>query len=159
MTLAPADQANLTQWERIQRIAWIAFFLSSLFYIPIGFILARTRFVEPPVIAGTGFLRLIFYAAAIALFIGVVLIRRRHHARVFADLASALAASQTAGMLCWVLMEAISILGLVLVILGGSLLQALPFLVAGPIGIAWARPDAARLGSQIMGRGPAPPIG
>ena len=78
-----------------------------------------------------------------------LLLRRRLLLCAFGDRDAALIGVQAALIVGWTATEAVAILGLVLVLLGGQVLDAAPFFLASFVVVAWQRPTVGWLEKQM----------
>jgi FtsH-binding integral membrane protein len=144
---------------RVLRWLWIAFLAATGVYLVIAIVIVRSR-------AGAGGLsgairsaQPAFWAAGAAALLMAIFLRRRLLARTYRERDAALIGVQTALLVGWTATEAVALIGLVLVLLGGGLLDGAPFFLAAFLLIARQRPSADWLREEVQsafGRGGNP---
>jgi len=147
MALNTADL--LVGARRTQRILWLAFMAAAALYVVVALFLVKNRSGEGVGVRDPGSLSYIFYAVAAVIFVGALLIRRRLDGMVLPDALSAVHGSTAALVAGLALMDAVPLMGLVLIVLGGEMPDALPLLGGGLVGMVLLRPDTAGLEERI----------
>jgi hypothetical protein len=141
--------------ERSLPVIWFAFLAASFFYVVVVILLKRGPSSAPRPLTEFPFLKYLFYAVGGVLFSVALLLKRRLATSSAADAQTALRGAMTALVACLAVMEAVSILGIVLVALGGTPVDAIPLLAGGAIGIVLLRPDRSSLGDRAAARPPS----
>lgn len=142
---------ELEGMTRILRILWVTFLAATIAYVGIAFLVIRSR--------GTGaVLRLdlrpvkpIFWIVGALGLAMALLLRHRLLSRAFRDGDAALIGIQSALVVGWAATEAVALIGLALIFLGGSLIDASPFFLASFLVIARQRPTSAWLRERVGG--------
>lgn len=134
---------------RVLHWLWVAFLAATILYVVVAYMLLRSRAPGVAPAIDTRAVRPFFWIAG-ALGLGfALLLRRRLLTRGFRDADAALIGVQSAMVVGWAAVEAVAIVGLVLVILGGNLLDGAPFFLAAFLTLAWQRPSAEWLRERI----------
>ena len=141
----PSDGTDLARAAGTQKILWILFLATTLLYLVVALLLAGTRSApaEPNPVLGT--LRIVFLFLGAILLLLAFWIRRALLARTPAPGPDRSRQHMTASVIGWGMLETIAILGLLLVILGGGLLDAVPYFLVAVLGILRQRPGPAGL--------------
>lgn len=135
--------------RRTQRVLWIAFLGATALYVVVALVLGQNRSGEGIRTRNPQALSYIFYAVGAVIFAGALLIRRRLDDMALPDAVSAVRGSTAALVAGLAIMDAVPLLGLVLVFLGGEMREALPLLAGGLIGMILLRPNAAGLEERL----------
>jgi len=149
MNESDQERARVT---RVLRALWIAFLGAPVIYLAVAFLMLRGRqegFIAPPALR---ILKPVLAFAGVLLLAGAFFARRALLARASADRTSALLGLQVALLVGWTMTEAVGVLGLLLVVLGGGLSVALPFLLVSFGALVWQGPDGAMLRWREEGR-------
>lgn len=143
---------------RILRVLWVAFLAATIAYVGVGALIIRSRGEAGPSRIDLGLVRPIFWIVG-ALGLGMaLLLRRRLLSRAFHDGGAALIGVQSALVAGWAATETVALIGLVLIFLGGSLIEAAPFFLASFLVIAWQRPTTGWLLERVSGYGTGGPF-
>ncbi len=140
--LDPAAKAEFERQYRVVLIIYAAMLVSIFFYVGIGFVLVRILTSRPQ--SASGPLVLVFYGLAAAL-IGVILwVRKSWLAPVLSsfneNVSSSLSRYRTGYILIFVLCEAITLFGLVLLFLIGSFIHLVYFALLSLVMMAISYP-------------------
>jgi len=135
--------------SRTLLVLWLAFLAAAALYLAVGFLIGRGRGtgITPPV--RPELLRIVFYAVGGMMLIVAFVLRRQLMSRAYREPYAAMVGLQAAMVAGWAVSEAVGILGLVVILLGGTFLDGLPFILAAFLAIAIQRPDADELRRRL----------
>lgn len=151
--MLPSGTGGVTPLSvRNLRLIWIAFLAACLFYGVVALMLSSSRSPGPRPIAAVPSLKYLFYAVGGIFFSVSLLLKRRLGSGSGQDAQTAFRGTLTAMVAGLAVMEAVPILGIVLVALGGALADAVPLIVGGAIGVLLLRPDLSAIEGQVGGR-------
>ncbi|MBD3162004.1 MAG: hypothetical protein GF346_06905 [Candidatus Eisenbacteria bacterium] len=146
---------------RIQKILWAVFLGSIFFYLAAALLVIALRSPADSPASSLPTLRLALVALAVAEWIGSFWLRRLLLVRAFAEEPIRWGAVLGAFVFGWGFQESIALIGLVLVLLGGTLLEALLLCAGSFLGIllmppapGWLR---ARLSAEASNSGESAP--
>ncbi len=138
---------------RVLTLLWIAFLAATVAYVGVGALIHRSRGEAGMSHVDLRLVRPVFWIAG-TLGLGIaLLLRRRLLARAFRDGDAALIGVQSALVVGWAAVETVALIGLVLILLGGSLIDAAPFFLASFLVIARQRPTSGWLLERVGGYG------
>ena len=138
--------------RRSQQMLWFAFLAATFVYLVAAVVLGGKRTAGGFRMESLPALIYLFYALGAVLFAGAFLVRRRLDGMTLPDAAAAIRGSMTALVAGLALMDAVPLLGLVLVLLGAEVREALPLLAGGILGMLLLRPDLSALEERIRTR-------
>lgn len=139
------NEQDLKRLGRTLWILWGAFLSAPIVYLVAGFLISSGRgsaYVTPAQVMS---LRPIFYALGGVFLLAAFLIRSRLMARAYAEPYAAMMGVQAAFVAGWAIAEAVAILGLVLLLMGGNLGDVVPFMALAFVAIAVQRPGGDSL--------------
>lgn len=151
-----AHRDEVARMSRILQILWFAFVAATFIYAAVAVVIVRGRAADPggagvagvaPETAAT--LKPLFYALSVLFVAGAFWIRRRSFARSYSGREHALMSIQAAAVGGWALTEAVAIFGLVLVLLGGRVVDGAPFLLVSLGAMLAQRPSAGWLEEKV----------
>jgi hypothetical protein len=138
--MSSTDDGQLAQTARMYKALWLFFLASPVLYIVIAWFLLQGRseaHVEPSYL---GTIRILFLVVAVASYFASFRIQRLLISRWLAGSDPPEAGLFTALLVGWSMLEAIAILGLVLVILGSVLRDVVVFALVALLGLLRMRP-------------------
>jgi FtsH-binding integral membrane protein len=134
-------ETELRRMTRTLWVLWAAFLSAAILYLVVGFLVARGRGAASTPPGSVGQLKPIFYALGGVLLILAFVVRRQLMNRAYREPYAAMIGLQAAMVAGWAMSEAVAILGLILVLLGGSIAEAVPFIAVTLAAIGLQRPD------------------
>lgn len=146
MNYRTAEDQHIEQWLRVLHILWCIFLGSTLLYFPAAYVLSRAVASDGGILGG---LRPVAYAGGVGLLLAARLLPMPEPMRAGQDRSVFVGKTQTIFLVRWVLTETVSILGLLLAAFGAALLEVVPFLAAGAIGIGLLAPSRAALRARL----------
>jgi hypothetical protein len=141
--------AEMGRMTRTLWILWGAFLSASVLYGVVGSLITRGRSTGIELPVQPGLFHGILYGVGGLLLVTAFVLKGRLTRRAYREPYAAMIGLQAAMVTGWAVSELVGIIGLVLVVIGGSLTAALPLVLASLIAIALQRPNTAGLRRRL----------
>lgn len=145
------QDAEMGRMTRTLWILWGAFLSAAVLYGVVGTLIARGRSAGIQLPAQPGLFHGIAYGIGGLLLVMAFVLKGRLARRAYREPYAAMIGLQTAMVTGWAVSELVGILGLILIVVGGSIAAALPLILAALIAIALQRPDTEGLRRRLEG--------
>ncbi len=144
-----AHRDEIAKMSRNLQTMWFAFVAATFVYAAVAYLQVRGRPADAAVPEVIATLKPLFYALTILLIAGAFWLRRRTLTKSYPSREHALMSIQMAAVGGWALTEAVAIFGLVLVLLGGRIVDAALFLLVSLGAMLKQRPSAGWLEEKV----------